>query len=266
MTQAAHRAYSLRMTESEPRIVAETGAYLAVFKPRGLHSAPLAEGESGTLLAWCGARRPETLVPRGRKAVERGLLHRLDRDTEGLVLFAKTQEAFDALDASQERGLFVKEYAALCVGRAEPALAGRSLPFVVESGFRPFGPGRRAVKPVPLDAAGRPLPEAGRVKELALDRGGAYRTEVLSLRQESENPPRTLAVCRLARGFRHQVRAHLAWIGLPLSGDGLYGSGGERALALAAVALTFPDPQTGAAVRIELPYGAVSSFPFSGRS
>jgi 23S rRNA pseudouridine1911/1915/1917 synthase len=253
------------MPETEPRIIAETEAFLIVFKPRSMHSAPLAEGEEHTLLAWCGRLHPSVLSVRGRKEIERGLLHRLDRDTEGLVLLAKTQAAYDALNESQEQGLFLKEYAALCVGAVPPRLSAARFPFSIESGFRPFGPGRRAVKPVEVDGKGTPV--AGKVKELALDRGRPYRTEVLSLVSvDSAAGPRTSALVRLARGFRHQVRCHLAWFGLPLVGDGLYGPGGDEALALSAVALSFPDPSNGKIVRYELPYAVASSSLSGGRS
>jgi 23S rRNA pseudouridine1911/1915/1917 synthase len=49
----------------------------------------------------------------------------------------------------------------------------------------------------------------------------------------------------LARGFRHQLRCHLAWIGLPIRGDALYGGGGTGPLALKAQGLAFFDPLDG---------------------
>ena len=241
------------MTAKEPRLIAETETYAIVYKPRSMHSAPLREGEDDTLLSWCERLVPAVSTVRGRKEIERGLLHRLDRDTEGLVLFAKTQRAYDAINESQEKGLFLKEYAALCAGPIPSVLGSRPLPFVVESGFRPFGPGRKAVKPVEVDSEGRPL--RGTVKELALDRGAPYRTEVLFLKPViSSDFPRALAIARLARGFRHQIRCHLSWLGLPLVGDELYGTGGPEPLALRAVAVSFPDPDDGRPVRFELPY------------
>jgi 23S rRNA pseudouridine1911/1915/1917 synthase len=102
---------------------------------------------------------------------------------------------------------------------------------------------------VVTDTGGKPI---GKVKELALDRGAPYRTEILSLVSAGPEGTRVLAVARLARGFRHQVRCHLAWIGLPLVGDELYGSGGDEPLALSAIALSFPDPAGGAPVRYSL--------------
>lgn len=239
------------MAETEPRIVAETESYLVVFKPAGLHSAPLSEEEDDNVLAWSARFCPAVLAVRGRKNVERGLLHRLDRDTEGLVLLAKTQEAYDRIGESQERGLFLKEYDALCdprsaAGSSAP-FGGRPVPFAIESGFRPYGPGRRAVRAVEVDGEGRPI--YGRVKELALDRGKPYRTDVLSI---GGGNGRLLVRARLSRGFRHQVRCHLAWIGLPLVGDELYGKGGPEPLGLRAVALAFPDPGGNGTARYDV--------------
>ena len=236
--------YSARMIDEEPRILAETEAFLVAYKPRGMHSAPLAEGEEGTLLAWCAERCPAVLGVRGRKEVERGLLHRLDRDTAGLVLLAKTRSAYDAVLASQEAGEFLKEYGAVCRGPIPAAVAAKPVPFVVESAFRAFGPGRRAVRAVDLSAG---KPSKADARELALDRGSPYSTEVMAL-AEAEGG-RVRAEVRLRRGFRHQVRCHLAWIGLPIIGDALYGDGGDEPLALSATALAFPDPESGRPLR-----------------
>jgi hypothetical protein len=60
------------MDGTEPRIVAQTDDYAVVYKPRAMHSAPLSEGEEGTLLSWCGALIPEVLSVRGKKASKEG--------------------------------------------------------------------------------------------------------------------------------------------------------------------------------------------------
>jgi 23S rRNA-/tRNA-specific pseudouridylate synthase len=59
-----------------------------------------------------------------------------------------------------------------------------------------------------------------------------------------------LATVGLTRGFRHQIRAHFAWIGLPLLGDRLYGGVERPFLALVATELGFEDPETGLPLRI----------------
>jgi 23S rRNA pseudouridine1911/1915/1917 synthase len=228
-----------------PAVLAETEAYAVVYKPPRMHSAPLAKnaGEGGTLVHWYAGSCPAALALRGRRAGEGGLLHRLDYETRGLVLFAKTQDALDALTFQQERGLFTKEYGALCGkgplpgGTVPPAPERGEPPFTLESAFRPFGPGRREVRPAAFPPAGRQR------KAAALDRGGPYVTEVL----EQVPLPGGLVYFRLGirRGFRHQIRCHLAWLGFPILNDGLYGAGGEGLLALKAQGLAFFDPQSG---------------------
>jgi 23S rRNA pseudouridine1911/1915/1917 synthase len=70
-----------------------------------------------------------------------------------------------------------------------------------------------------------------------------YRTEVLAC--ESLRAFFRLSL-RISRGFRHQIRCHLAWLGLPLLNDGLYGgSAGSGGIALSARLIRFPDPQSG---------------------
>jgi 23S rRNA pseudouridine1911/1915/1917 synthase len=183
---------------------------------------------------WVFSRFPGIAAVRGHGENQGGLLHRLDYETRGLVLIARTSEAFTALAAQQARGEFIKEYEALS-GTGEPFPGFPPRPFsgrirYIESAFRPYGKGQRAVRPLP--------PERGGEKPL-------YRTEILSC---GEGPEKTgLFRLRLARGFRHQIRCHLAWIGRPLLNDPLYGGppfpGGF--LALRACALVFTDPLTG---------------------
>jgi 23S rRNA pseudouridine1911/1915/1917 synthase len=239
----------------EPRILAETEGFLVVYKPPLLHSAPLDGGDS--LLGWCAERYPETLAPRGLLQREGGLLHRLDYGTWGLVLIARTQDALDAMRRQQKQGNFVKEYGLLTDSSPQALLPGfpppgpaagpsTALPLAVESGFRPYGRGRRAVRPVVPNSSKRLL---GAV----LDQGRPYRTEIL----ERKNAGNILYFCvRIERAFRHQIRCHLSWLGYPVLGDGLYGQpggNGEQPLMLKAQGLSFTDPCTGETRRYRLP-------------
>jgi 23S rRNA pseudouridine1911/1915/1917 synthase len=186
----------------------------------------------------------------GRKDGEGGLLHRLDYETQGLVLFAKNQQSFNHLLEQQEEGNFIKEYNAICQIATAPNLSFQPPPFtissvqdgcVIESSFRPFGPGRKQVRPIIRamgDKAARGL--------VTRDQGTLYHTEIAGCSQTS--PDRYTFTVRLRRGFRHQVRCHLAWIGCPVLNDPLYGTvtnGGF--LALQASGLIFTDPQNGQA-------------------
>jgi 23S rRNA pseudouridine1911/1915/1917 synthase len=151
-----------------------------------------------------------------------GLVHRLDTAVSGLLLLALTQEAYDSLLAEQAACCFVKEYRALvapssagvregyppCPVQWEQYTDGRCC--TLESRFRPWGTRGQAVRPV-TDESG-----PGTQKKAA---PRTYRTEIHLA------PPadKMDATCRITEGFRHQVRCHLAWLGLPVAGDTLYG-------------------------------------------
>ncbi|MEI6388873.1 MAG: pseudouridine synthase [Spirochaetota bacterium] len=261
---------------AEPRIVAIDDSILVVWKPPRLHSAALSAGGGPNLVGWVLERFPGLgcgpgpgLGPGRRLDAEAGLLHRLDYETAGLLLFARTEEAFTRLRAAQEAQAILKTYqleaspsfkglpgsrplrgnpeglspelwaAALANLASLPGLAaGRS----ISCRFRAYGPKGAQVACL---SPGEAVPGAHR-------RGSPprlYRTEI----EAAAAGGLTLhASVRLAQGFRHQIRAHFAWIGLPLQGDSLYGGQSGPALALEAVALEFPHPVTGRHERVAI--------------
>lgn len=246
---------------TQPRIVRESPLWAVLDKPHLMPSAPLAPDEEGTLLGWFLDLRPEASAVIGRKAIERGLLHRLDTGTSGLVLVAKTQEAHDFLLEAQKRGEIRKSYYAFCT-RAEPGDQSRFSdaivpPLVVRSRFRAFGPGRREVRPL--------FPGQRGYEEAGTD----YETVVETFETVDDPSASGAAIfgigCALVRGYRHQVRAHLASLGFPIAGDPLYNAsgpfweGGLRApgreipLQLYAPGISFPDPDSGLPVSVSLP-------------
>jgi len=238
----------------EPYIVDETDDFAVVFKPPRMHSAPLAKKEGNTLFEWFTARKSAG----GENAAQ--IMHRLDYDTQGLVLFAKNNNSFNFFKEAQDKGEFIKEYSAVCAAvpladsvstagvsptanavpsfPPPPALAAHAPspenPLVIESFFRPFGPGRKLVRPV--------IEEGKKKREIAKDKGGFYRTEIIGINKN-------IFTIRLRRGFRHQIRCHLCWIGFPILNDPLYPQPPETVLsgdmALCACSVFFPDPSTG---------------------
>lgn len=178
------------------------------------------------------------------KAVEPGLVHRLDRETSGLVVVARSPEAFEALRAQFISGGARKGYAAACACAEQGPGAGTSLR--IESRFAPFGPGRRMVRVVmPGEGSPRMLKEAS---------AAAYATEA---RIDGRRGGRALLAATIHRGFRHQVRAHLAFLGYRIFGDPLYGTavpaGFPVRMYLHAARIEMRHPSTGAALVVDSP-------------
>ena len=235
----------------EPYVLDETDDFAVLFKPPKMHSVPLAKKSGDTLLDWYACVFPDVV----------DLMHRLDFETHGLALAAKNLKAYEFLKAAQDKDEFVKEYSAVCISAASissiPASGFPPPPFsigefstnefssekplVIESYFRPFGPGRKQVRPV--------IEDGKKHRELARDRGGFYRTEISEVRN-------SFFTLRIKRGFRHQIRCHLCWIGCPILNDPLYrfqlneeavsdDESADDILALCAHALFFTDPSSG---------------------
>ena len=223
----------------------EENPFVVIYKPSHLATAPLQEGED------CALTQAVQLFPqikqvKGKKQIEYGLMHRLDTETEGLLLIATTQSAYDALWKSQTLGNFVKSYHAFCdalTPKSEDAfppcpiaLSVKDSPQTVclTSRFRAYGKGARQVRPV--------IEESGKYqKKKASDK--VYTTKI-TLFQSALGIE---AECSISSGYRHQVRCHLAWLGFPVQNDKLYNSlAGEttKELKFKASAFSFPHPLT----------------------
>jgi 23S rRNA pseudouridine1911/1915/1917 synthase len=224
-------------------VLYEDAALIVVEKPAGIHTAPLEAGEKDNLLAGVLAVFPEICSVAGIKPLEHGLLHRLDRDTSGAVVFARTAAAFEALRSQFDAEETRKEYHAVCARAAD---GSPRLPITIRSMFAPAGQGRRKVRVV--------LPEEKNKRLLGKAGPALYRTEA---RLESAQGARALVLAVIQKGFRHQIRAHLAFIGLPIFGDRLYGvpvpEGAEQRMYLHASAIELTHPVTGRPVRISSP-------------
>ena len=205
--------------------------FVVAFKAAGIHSAPLRPEDGECALALVAAQFPEVRAVQGRKAVEGGLVHRIDQDTAGLLLIARNQGFYDHIMACQEAGLFKKGYTARCqylpscpdlLGGFPPPpnLLGfpvtRSTGFMVESGFRPYGPGRKQVRPVTEQSGKFSQRKAGGSKQGS---SPLYSTELSITKTHGKN---FVVEASITKGYRHQVRCHLAWCGLPIIGDPLY--------------------------------------------
>lgn len=182
-------------------VVLETPEVVVVDKPAGLPTAPLSPGEKGTLANGLVARYPE-LAGIGFSAREPGLVHRLDTDTSGLVVAARTAEAFEVLKTALKEGRLDKRYLLVCDAHDLPETG------TIEVPLAPHPKDRRRVYPCvhPRDIA-RYAPRPAT-------------TTYAKLRQTDRW---ALVEARAPKAARHQLRAHFAAIGHPLAGDALYG-------------------------------------------
>ena len=210
--------------EDIPVVVAyEDDDLVIIDKPAGLVVHPSAGHPTGTLVhALLGRARRDGSALGSIAGVGRpGIVHRLDRDTSGLLVVAKTDAAQSALMRQFRDREVEKEYLALVLGRP-PALHGRI--------SAPVGRDPRDRRRMAVVAGGR----AAETDYDVLASDGAYTLLRLS--------PRT--------GRTHQLRAHLAYLDLPLAGDLAYGGGngpgGLRRQFLHAARIAFRRPADGA--------------------
>jgi 23S rRNA pseudouridine1911/1915/1917 synthase len=197
-------------------VLLEDASVLAVAKPRGLPTLPGGGFLEHTLLAVVRATFPGVSP-----------MHRLGRETSGIVLFARTPAAGEALQRAWRRHAIRKRYRGLGSGLAGPDVLEITAP----------------IGPVPhpwlgtvhaASATGRPSRSVARVLE--------------------RRPGSTLFAVDIDTGRPHQIRIHLAFVGHPLVGDPLYGPGGapypealpgDGGYLLHAERLGFPHPDTG---------------------
>ncbi len=219
-------------------VLAESPRWLVADKPAGVATHPLRAAEGGTLANAVAARYPEcpSASPDPRDG---GAVQRLDLETSGCVLFARDREAWEALRGQLARRQVEKIYRALVVGR------------VVASGVCSVPLAQRGGRVVPVPdalAADRLSRKAARPRE------AETRFEV-----ERSFARHTLLSVQIVTGVMHQIRAHLAFLGYPVVGDGLYGGASAEAPELRrhflhAARLGFERPESGrAAVESPLP-------------
>ncbi len=209
-------------------VVYEDGDLIVINKPVGLVVHPAPGHPDGTLvnalLYHCGT----SLSGIGGQ-LRPGIVHRIDRDTSGLIVAAKNDRAHLALAAQLQDHSLARTYEAVAVGG-----------FKADSGTVDAPIGRH-----PADR-----------KKMAVDRRNG-REAVTHWSVLARWPGYTHLECRLETGRTHQIRAHLASIGHPLLGDTVYGAKkpvpGLAGQCLHARRLRFVHPSTGRIIEVECP-------------
>jgi 23S rRNA-/tRNA-specific pseudouridylate synthase len=225
----------VRFYEADPaRIIYEDDELLVYNKESGRPSQGVPHDAHNNILA--AVRR--LLAARGDgNSSELRLSHRLDADTSGLILMARTRSAAGALGRAFQEGRVAKRYLALGLGGLPPEKTFRVSAPVAKAGriylVRPEGPGLAAV----TDFTARKwadFPEAG------------------------EGLKKVFFLAEPHTGRTHQIRLHLAWSGWPIYGDRFYGRAEIEAalpaprLMLASVGLTFIHPGSRRELKLSL--------------
>jgi len=207
----------MRRDPAALQILHQDEALIAIYKPEGLLS--VATERAGNRHA-LGVLREQISPPRKKRML--WPVHRLDRETSGVLLFATSREIKETVSASWSQA--EKVYLAVVEGRPE-----------VDAGT--------IEEPLRMDAKGFRAhvgahPEAKRA--------------ITHYRVVEKRPKRSLLEVRLGTGRQHQIRAHLAWLGHPVVGDERYGSG-DRRLGLHALRLQVPHPLREEPLLLEAP-------------
>ncbi|MEO8054578.1 MAG: RluA family pseudouridine synthase, partial [Acidobacteriota bacterium] len=177
-------------------ILFEDSEILVLDKPPGLVVHPAVGHRDGTLVNALLHRSKDWAGPADRP----GLVHRLDKDTSGVLIIAKTERALSVLGRAMKERSLEKEYLAVVYGQA------------------PLKKGRIDLK-IRRDPADRKRMAASKIE----GRDSSTFYEILS---ESSGPLSGLSLlkCRLVTGRTHQIRVHLKALNLPIVGDTVYGS------------------------------------------
>jgi 23S rRNA pseudouridine1911/1915/1917 synthase len=201
---------------------------VVVHKPADLVVHPGAGHARGTLVNGLLARYPD--IAGVGDPMRPGIVHRLDRDTSGLLVAARSARAYDALVTALAAHEIERRYLALVWGRlASP----------------------RGLIDAPIGRS-----ESRRTRMAVREAGKPARTEY-EVRAVYDDPVCSLLACRLETGRTHQIRVHLAAIGHPVAGDGTYGGARDQLPLdrpfLHAAVLAFTHPVTAEQLRFDEP-------------
>ena len=233
---ARYQLIAVEREVPEPAIdvLHEDEELLVVSKPPGLLTHGIAGSDAQHMARLLEASHGPR--PRTRGEERPGVVHRLDRETSGVIVVARTEAALEALQDQFRERTVLKRYLAIVSG----------------------APG--AIEPLSIDLPLGPVPGKADRQWVDHDRGKDALTLV---RLERALGGHSLVDCTIHTGRRHQIRVHLAERGYPVVGDPLYGTKRQRALpaavprpprlALHAAVLAFDHPRTGERLEVSAP-------------
>ncbi len=217
---------AIRPQDIPLEVLYEDADLVAVNKPSGMVVHPAHGSREDTLVNAALWHWPEMAAVGGPDRA--GVVHRLDKETSGVILLARTPEALAALQAQFKARTIIKQYLAL-VERIPASRAG-----VIEA---PIGRDPRQRKRMAVIHEGRP---------------SLTRYDVIEVFDEH-----ALLTVEPKTGRTHQIRVHLAWLGHPVVGDRVYGFRRQRLtirrMFLHAAALAVISPSTGECLRFDAP-------------
>lgn len=229
----------------QPEVIAldilyEDDDVIAINKPAGMVAHPGAGNDHGTVVNAVLAYAPEVA---GVGSEDRpGIVHRLDKETSGVLLIAKNDAALRALQAQFKTRAIKKSYVMLCAGNVLPARGLIRKPIARDPGNR---------KRMAVVATGRDALTQYAVRE------------VFTRREGNTSRSYSYVKANLLTGRTHQLRVHFASIGFPIVGDAVYGARKDpltQRLAprqlLHSSELTFVSPSAGKEIHLHAPLPA----------
>ena len=217
------------IAHQEPTIIYEDDTLVALFKPAGMLSVP-GKIDEISVASWAQTRWPDAL-----------LVHRLDMLTSGIILVAKTMEAYHHLQEQFASRTVKKKYLAVVMGIPTQEHGIIDLPLNSD-------PLNRPLQTVDYEKGKRAITEYRVLKRVTRESSTCY----------------TLLALWPHTGRTHQLRMHCAHadgLGCPIIGDELYGQKADR-LYLQAQAITFVHPTTGRRMHFDLPYPFEQMIPY----
>jgi len=220
--------------------------FLVVNKPAGLlvHSVNLKPKTKNlklerTLVDWLLENYPEVKNVGDDPEARPGIVHRLDKDTSGIMLIARNQETFDYLKSLFQKHQIQKTYIALVAGKVKDKTGRIDKPIGIKSGTA-----KRSVFAKKMKMVKEAITEYKIIKYVALRQASAFS----KLSADRQGKDFTLLEVMPQTGRTHQIRVHLAYIGHPVAGDKMYGGKRTKVEGLArqflhaqSVEFTSPD-------------------------